>query len=163
MTMHNFYNKLSDQVTANDDYSQFNGKPTIHDALLEISEEYRSITSIAQCLTSHNVWAILHDRRSGKDTLDYDAMTANVYTDKISEAELRDVDFEYYNYELDPSTSDFQITTEMGEEVCVANIREMLNTGTIDSPLMDGIHNGLVKLGHINKEDILLIKEPEVV
>ncbi len=159
--MHNFYNKLSDQIATDSNYSQFNGKPTIHDALMEISEEYRSLTTIAQCLTSHCVWSILHDRQNGKDTIDYDAMTANVYTDKISEAELRSVDFDYYYFELDPSTSDFQITTEMGDEVCVANIRDMLNDGVIDSPLMNGIHTGLVKLGHIQTEDILLIKELE--
>ncbi|MFY0655370.1 MAG: hypothetical protein JXR12_01200 [Neptunomonas phycophila] len=159
--MHQFHNTLADQIKVEGDYKSFNGFGSIHEALLELSDEYQRLSPVQQCFTSQYVWAILHERDKGNSTIDFDEMTDNMYDSRITTEEMRSTDFDYLYYELDPTTTDFRISDELDNEVCVLNIRTMLMDKTIDSPSMKSIHDGLVKLGHIQDEDLLVVRTPE--
>lgn len=159
--MHQFHNLLADQIKVEGDYKSFNGFGSLHEALTDISEEYSALGPVQQCFSSQYVWAILHERANGNSTIDFDEMTDNMYDSRITTEELRDNDFDYVYFELDPSTSDFRICDDLDNEICVCNIKQMLNNGTIDTPSMKSIHDGLVKLGHITEDDLVVVRTSE--
>ena len=93
--MDQFHNILADQIKVEGDYQSFNGFSSIHEALLDISEEYAALGQVQQCFSSQYVWAILHEREKGNDTIDFDEITNNIYDSRITTEELRDNDFDY--------------------------------------------------------------------
>ncbi len=159
--MYQFHNILADRIEVEGNYQSFNGFGSIHEALMEVSDEYSALGPVQQCFSSQYVWAILHERANGNDTIDFDEMTNNMYDSQITTEEMRNTDFDYVFYELDPSTSDFRICDDLDNEICVCNIKEMLQDGVINSPTMKSIHDGLVKLGHIEEDDLVIVRTDE--
>ncbi len=148
------YNKLADQVDMVG--NKFNGFDNIHDALLSVSPEYKTMSDLNQRLTSQYVWTILHDRSIGADTSSYECNS--IYEQRISESELC-CEGDVYYYELDPTTTDIRVSDEMDVELCVVNIKTMLESGVIDSPKTIDIQRGLVALGHLSEDDMLQVQQ----
>lgn len=65
---------------------------------------------------------------------------------------------ECYYIEIDDSTSDFRISDDLDNEICLLNLNALVNDGVVSDCSIESIREALTEMSYMDPEDVLLVR-----